>query len=284
MRLRLLLIGMVLLCAGPLSAASIDVSLLGRVSLDAKPRQVVTTADGQRIYVLTDAGKVLLYAADGGALGSFEVGPDVTSITPQGSNRLILEMSDRRQLVIVALEPVVKISTQDAPIRGNPAAPVTIVVFDDFECPFCARAVPLLKQVLAAYPDQVKLVFKNFPLTMHPHARAAATAALVAQKQGKFWPLHDLLYENYNRLNPQKIRELAEQAGLDMPRFAQDLKDPELQQRINAEKEEGQKVGVRGTPTIFVNGRLLQQRSMAGFSRMIEAELTKPAAAAKGEQ
>jgi protein-disulfide isomerase len=130
----------------------------------------------------------------------------------------------------------------------------------------------------------VKLVFKNFPLAMHQHARAAAIASLAAQRQGKFWPLHDLLFENFNKLNPQKIRELAEQAGLDMNRFDQDQKDAKLQQRIDADIQEGQRVGVRGTPTIFVNGHLLQQRSLAALSQLIEAQLAKLTPAGKGGQ
>jgi len=284
MRLSLFLCGLLFCLAGNLWADSIDVQMLGSVPLGAKPRQVTTTADGQKIYVLTEAGKVQMYSADGQFQGSFEVGPDVTNITPQGENRLILQMSDRQQMVFVALEAVVKISTEGAPTLGNPDAPVAIAVFDDFECPYCARAVPLLKQAQSAYSDKVKLVFKNFPLRMHHNARAAATAALAAQKQGKFWPLHDLLYENYNKLNPQKIRELAEQAGLDMTRFDQDRKDPKLQERINADMQEGQKIGVHGTPSIFINGRRLQQRSMAGFSQMIEAELAKLTPAGKPEK
>jgi protein-disulfide isomerase len=284
MRLSLLLIGFALGLAGNLWAASIDVRLLGTVPLDAKPRQLTTTADGQRIYVLTDAGKVLMFNAEGQPQGSFEVGPEVSGITAQGANRLILQMTDRQQMVLVALDPVVDISTEGAPTFGPADAPVTIAVFDDFECPYCARAVPLLKDAQSAYPDKVKLVFKNFPLAMHQHARAAAIASLAAQRQGKFWPLHDLLFENFNKLNPQKIRELAEQAGLDMNRFDQDQKDAKLQQRIDADIQEGQRVGVRGTPTIFVNGHLLQQRSLAALSQLIEAQLAKLTPAGKGGQ
>jgi len=271
----LLLLGILLGSVGFACAETIDVHQLGAIALGETPRQVATSADGQRIYVLTETGRVQIYSADGQPQGSVEVGPEVASITPQGANRLILEMKERQQIAMIALEPVVEISSEGAPVRGNPEAPVSITVFDDFECPYCARAVPLLKQALSTYPDQVKLVFKYFPLPMHKNARPAAMAALAAQRQGKFWPLHDLLFENYNQLNPQKIRELAQRAELDMTKFDQDLKDSNLMQRIDEDQQEGQRVGVRGTPTIFVNGRLLTQRSMAGFSQMIESELAK---------
>ena len=110
---------------------------------------------------------------------------------------------------------------------------------------------------------------------MHKHARAAALAGLAAQRQGKFWPLHDLLFANYNKLNAEKINALAEQAGLDMAKFNADQIDPQLLQRLNADMQEGQQIGVRGTPTIFVNGRRLPQRSRAAFDTMIKAELAK---------
>ena len=278
MRSTLLLIGIMFGLVATLQAADIDVQLLGSVPLGAKPRQIVATADGQRIYVLTETGQVLLYDDNGQLQGNFEVGPDVTRIAPFGPNRLILQMSERKEMTVVALEPVVAINTADAPTLGNPDAPVAIVVFDDFECPYCARAVPLLKQAQSSYGDKVKLVYKNFPLSSHRNARTAATAALAAQRQGKFWPLYDLLYENYNQLNPQKIRDLAAQVGLDMARFDQDMKDQKLQQRIDADLQEGQQAGVHGTPTIFINGHLLQERSMAGFKQLIDAELTKLAA------
>jgi protein-disulfide isomerase len=275
MKKSLLVILILLLSATGLLANSVDVRLLKSVSLGESPRQVVATADGQRIYVLTTAGYVQLYSADGQLQGRFEVGPEVTGITPQGAERLILQLAEKQEMILLVLDPLVSLKTAGAPSLGAPDAPVEIVVFDDFECPYCARAVPLFKQVLETYPGKARLVFKNFPLKMHKNARAAAAAALAAERQGKFWPLHDLLFENYNKLNPQKIRELAKQVGLDMARFDQDINDQVLQQQINVDLQEGQKVGVRGTPTVFINGRRLQQRNMAGFRQMIDAELTK---------
>jgi len=133
--------------------------------------------------------------------------------------------------------------------------------------------VPILEQVLEKYPNQVKLVFKNFPLRNHKFAMPAAIAALAAEKQGKFWEFHDLLFKNYNRLNEEKVMEIAQQLNLDMEKFLKDQKDPWIRAMINRDLAEGSRAGVRGTPTIFINGRLLRNRSMAGFQQLIEKAL-----------
>jgi protein-disulfide isomerase len=129
--------------------------------------------------------------------------------------------------------------------------------------------------VFEKYSKEMKLVFKNFPLRNHKFAWSAAIAALAANKQGKFWELHDQLYENYNRLSEQKIREIAQQVGLDMEKFDKDMKDPKLKAMVERDFQEGARAGVRGIPTIFVNGRQLRNRSFQGFQAAIEKELAR---------
>ncbi len=129
--------------------------------------------------------------------------------------------------------------------------------------------------MLEKYPQDVNLVFKNFPLRNHKFAQPAAIATLAADRQGKFWEFHDKLFENFNKLNDAKIKELAGEVGLDMVRFEKDLQDEKLRQKMMQDVQEGQKAGVRGTPTIFVNGRKLKNRSVAGFSKIIDSELKK---------
>ena len=136
--------------------------------------------------------------------------------------------------------------------------------------------MPVLEQVLEKNPNQVKLVFKNFPLRNHKSAMPAAIAALAAEKQGKFWEFHDLLFKDYNRLNEQKIKEIAQQLNLDMEKFEKDRKDPRIRAMINRDVSEGNRAGVRGTPTVFINGRLLRNRNPAGFQELIEKALEKP--------
>jgi protein-disulfide isomerase len=129
--------------------------------------------------------------------------------------------------------------------------------------------------VLEKYPNDVKYVFKHFPLNNHKFAQPAAVAALAAERQDKFWEFHDKLYENYNRLSQQKIQAISQELGLDAVKFEKDIKDPRFTAMINRDRSEGIKAGVTGTPAVFVNGKLLRNRRMAGFQAAIEKELQK---------
>lgn len=129
--------------------------------------------------------------------------------------------------------------------------------------------------MLDKYPDQLKLVFKNFPLRNHKYAKKAAAAALVANSQGKFWEFQDLLFKNFNQLNDKKVLEIARQLRLKEEQFQKDMRNPKILAVISKDISDGKKAGVRGTPTVFVNGRLLRQRTMKGFQALIEKELQK---------
>lgn len=149
-----------------------------------------------------------------------------------------------------------EIDTEGAPIRGAlMGADVTIVEFSDFECPFCRQAHPILGRVAREHSDRVAFAFKHYPLSMHEYARAAARAAIAAQRQGKFWEMHDLLFENQHSLTPSDIEGYATQIGLDMARFRTDMESEETEALIERNRAEGQELGVDGTPRIFVNGR-----------------------------
>jgi protein-disulfide isomerase len=265
----------VLLAAGALFAQAPDVRLLGKITTPAQVLQMAATADGQRFYLLLDNGNIQLHLQDGQLLNTISVGQNVTAIETFGANRLLLSKKDNQQVIIAGVFPRVQISIQGSPVIGPDNAPVTIVIYDDFECPYCAREAGPLKNLLKKYPEQVKLVFKNFPLAMHKHARIAAIAGLAAQKQGMFWPLHDLMFANYQQLNLGKIMELAGSVGLNMSLFEKDMKDKSLSDRINTDIQEGKNIGVRGTPTLFINGRRVQKRSIESLSRMIDEELAR---------
>jgi len=135
--------------------------------------------------------------------------------------------------------------------------------------------LPLLEQVLETYPKEVKLAFMNFPLRSHKFARQAAAASVAAYRQGKFWEFHDRLFNHYNRLNDKKIRETAADLGLNMDEFEKDTKDTKLLAKINQDVRIGIGVGVKGIPSIFINGRLLKNRNLKGFQAIIEKELKK---------
>jgi protein-disulfide isomerase len=129
--------------------------------------------------------------------------------------------------------------------------------------------------VLNKYPNEVKLVIKHFPLRNHKFARKAASASLAANEQGKFWEFHHKLFENYKVLNDSKIQDIAKELGLGMEKFNNDMNSPVIAKLINRDLKNGRQVGVRGTPTIFVNGKISKKRGLSGLSEMIEGELKK---------
>jgi protein-disulfide isomerase len=127
--------------------------------------------------------------------------------------------------------------------------------------------------VLEKYPGKVRLLFKNFPLRNHKLARPAALAALAAENQGRFWEYHDKVFENYRKISDKMLTDTARELGLDMERFEKDRKDIRTNNLINRDLQEGNRIGVRGTPTIFINGKRLGKRSLEAFSAAIETEL-----------
>ena len=124
-------------------------------------------------------------------------------------------------------------------------------------------------------PGKVNLVIKHFPLANHKFARRASAVALAADRQGKFWECHAKIFENYKGINEAKVQEIANEIGLDLERLNKEAKDPAIQKLINRDVINGRQSGVRGTPAIFVNGKRLNNRSLAGFQRAIEAEIKK---------
>jgi protein-disulfide isomerase len=166
----------------------------------------------------------------------------------------------------------------DSAIRGPEDAPVTIVEFSDYQCPFCARSEPLIKDVQKEYPDKVRFVYKHLPLvSIHSNAMGASQAAIAAGKQGKFWEMHDLLFANQRSLQSDKLKEYAQQLGLDVAKFEADMNSAEVKSAVQDDMNLSRKVGVRGTPTIFVNGKLVENRSVDGFKQLIDPILEKGA-------
>jgi protein-disulfide isomerase len=169
---------------------------------------------------------------------------------------------------------VYPIAAGDSPTKGPADGKILIVEFSDYQCPFCSQAEPLVDQVLQAYPKDAKRVYKQFPLTsIHPNALPAAKAAVAAGKQGKFWEMHAKLFANQRELNPDNYKKWAQELNLDMARFEKDMASPEVQSQIDKDMQEARGADVTGTPTIFVNGKRLQQRSFEGFKAAIDAAL-----------
>ena len=133
----------------------------------------------------------------------------------------------------------------------------------------------LLEQVLKKNPENVKIVFKNFPLRSHKFAARAAAAALAAGSRGKFWEFHDRLFSDYNRLNEQTIRDIARGLGFDMAEFEKQMNDSGILARVRQDTQDGIQAGVQGTPAVFINGRPLRDRTLEGFQVLIAKELEK---------
>jgi protein-disulfide isomerase len=146
----------------------------------------------------------------------------------------------------------------DDPARGSASAPVTIVLFSDFQCPFCARVSPTLEEVQRTYGDKVRIVWKHQPLPFHPHALPAAEAAEAAREQGKFWQMHDRLFAAQRELSPDAYRRIAKELGLDLRRFEESVRSGKARVRIEEDQKLASRIGAQATPTMFVNGEKVE--------------------------
>jgi protein-disulfide isomerase len=140
--------------------------------------------------------------------------------------------------------------------QGRPDAPITLVEYGDYECPYCGEAYPIVKALMVKFEDQARLVFRNFPLAqVHPHAERAAEAAEAAAAQNKFWEMHDLLYEQQTALEDEDLLSYAKEVGLDTDRFSTELSKGTYTARVREDFLSGVRSGVNGTPTFFINGQ-----------------------------
>lgn len=139
--------------------------------------------------------------------------------------------------------------------QGNEQAAIKVVEYGDYQCPHCGTAYPIIKDIQSTFGDQILFVFRNFPLQeSHRYANIAAQAAEAAGKQGKFWEMHDAIFENQQQLNEDFIEHLAEKLGLDMEEFEEDLNSEEISTKVEDDFESGVRSGVNGTPSFFING------------------------------
>jgi protein-disulfide isomerase len=176
--------------------------------------------------------------------------------------------------VRVNLEPPRVAVRAEGPSRGGADAPVTIVEFSDFECPFCGHAVETLRQVEKSYGDKVRIVFRDYPLFSHRTAKRAAEAAHCAEEQGKFWEMHDQLFSKGGPLSDGDLYRFASQAGTDRQKFDACLTSGKYKEAWKPSQEEGNRVGVTSTPSFFINGRLIVGAAgIDAFSKIIDEEL-----------
>jgi protein-disulfide isomerase len=162
----------------------------------------------------------------------------------------------------------------NSPAKGPASAPVTVVAFSDFQCPFCSRAVPTLAEIEKQYGNKVRIAFKQLPLPFHDKAHLAAQAALAANEQGKFWAYHDKLFANQQALDRPSLEKYAQELGLDVGKFKKALDTGKFKDQVDAESKEGAAVGATGTPTFFINGsKLVGAQPVDAFKTAIDKEL-----------
>ncbi|MCC6642207.1 MAG: thioredoxin domain-containing protein [Deltaproteobacteria bacterium] len=194
----------------------------------------------------------------------------------------VRSLRDKAGVSVRLTAPRVEVAAE-GPSRGPANAPITIVEFSDYECPFCKRAEPILKQVLERYPDKIRLVYRNFPLEqMHPRARPTAEAALCAEEQGKFWEFHEKVFSG-SGLQEADLVGYADAVGLDTAKFKACMAERRYKDRVDADAQAGRDAGVSGTPAFFVNGIMLSgAKPVEEFSAIIERELDARGKAAAG--
>lgn len=176
------------------------------------------------------------------------------------------------------LDDPVPIPTLGSPTTGPANARVVLVEFSDFQCPYCVKAVEKINAVLKAYPKDVRLIFKQYPLESHPQASISAAAALAAHNQGKFWQMHDILFANRTKLSRPNILGWAAQIGLDMKRFNADLDSDAIKKAVVRDTQDGDKAGVEGTPTVFIDGqRYNGELALEAIKPVIDGELKRMA-------
>ncbi len=255
--------------------AGLEWNLVKNIDLLDAPRDLAVSPDGSKAYVLCDRSIQLLSIKDRRLTGSLPVGSGYSRIAIASGGDELLVTGGSKQVSIIQLAQVYDLPQGSSPAIGNPASPVSITAFLDYQCPYCSKSYPLLEQVLAKYPDTVKLVIKHFPLKFHSAAEPAAIAALASARQGKYKELSAQLMQLSGKLSEQAIRQAALQSGMDMVQFDAALRDPAIKKQIGDDMALGSACDVRGVPSIYINGRAIKSYTLESLSQMIERELKK---------
>ncbi|HUK37412.1 MAG TPA: thioredoxin domain-containing protein [Vicinamibacterales bacterium] len=257
------------------------------IDIEAKARGISTAAliDQEitsKIQTVTDADVSAWYNANqsrvqGASLD--QVRAPIRNLLTQQRTAVVyqgfVEQLKLKTPVRIMLEPPrQKIATADSPSEGPADAPIELVEFSDFQCPFCLRAHPVVKQVLTTYGNKIRFVYRNYPLPSHPNAFPAAEAAQCANEQGQFWAYHDRLFADQSKLSDADLKASAAALGLDAAKFNACVDAHKYKARIDTDMQAGNDAGVNGTPAFFINGRLLNgAQPYDEFKKVIDEEL-----------
>jgi protein-disulfide isomerase len=190
--------------------------------------------------------------------------------------QVLADLKTRTPVRLMLEPPRQQVATAGRPTRGPSNAPIEIIEFSDFQCPYCLRANPTVEEVLKLYGDKIRFTYRHYPLPTHPNARPAAEAAQCANEQGKFWAFHDRLFANPSQLGPDALKQHAEALGLDMAKFDACVDSRKYKGDVDTDLEAGEAAGVDGTPAFFINGRMLSgAQPLEIFKRVIDEELAR---------
>ncbi|MCI5140334.1 MAG: disulfide bond formation protein DsbA [Candidatus Electrothrix sp. ATG1] len=257
------------------SSATLLTTNLASWKLTVTPVDFAQSLDNKMVFVLGDDSKVHIYStADGAELGAVPVAKETVAIDIAPRGEMLFLVDSNKNYTALDVSFAQDIDTTGSPFLGKEGAPVSLVVFSDFQCPFCSKVQPLLDEISKKNPDKLKIVFKHLPLKMHKQARPAALAAIAAHEQGKFWQMHDALFAVSKKLNKENIEKAAQDIGLDMEKFKKDLASPAVQEKLKKDMIDAGKAGVGGTPTLFINGRQVKGRGADVLQKMIDQELS----------
>jgi protein-disulfide isomerase len=188
--------------------------------------------------------------------------------------QFLASLKSKTAVRIMLEPPRQQIATANSPAKGPANAPIELVEFSDFQCPFCFRAHPTVDQVLKAYGDRIRFVYRHYPLPNHPNARPAAEASACAAEQGKFWPYHDRLFATQSKLSDSDLKQDAAELGLDPAKFNACVDSRKFKAEVDADLRDGEAAGVNGTPAFFINGRLINgAQPFDTFKKVIDEEL-----------
>jgi len=250
----------------------VTVQELTRVEIDAN---VAPVTDEQARAILESRGARNPGQTEAQALAQIEGSLRQTRRT-EARRRFVDGLRTKSGVQILLEAPRASVSVANAPSKGPATAPVTIVEFSDFQCPYCRSVTETLRKLQARYADQVRIVYRDFPLPNHKEAPKAAEAAACAHEQGRFWEMHDKLFDNQSGLQVPDLKRRAAEIGLNTVRFDECLDSGKFSATWQQNRTEGQGYGVSATPTFFINGRMITgARPLEAFAEIIDEELAR---------
>ncbi|MDL2269553.1 thioredoxin domain-containing protein [Desulfosarcina sp. OttesenSCG-928-A07] len=255
------------------TSAVVDVEVTSRFDTDTPVLDMATDPQSRLVFLLT-AKAVLLYSVeDSAVVDQIPLRTPFDRIAVLDAEHLVLSHSVSGAMNIVRFGRVYPIELEGRISRGPSNAPVTVVVFDDYECAYCARLDVFMEDIVQQFPNQIRLFIKHYPLSKHPFAHEGAMAALAAGQQKKFWEFHAQLLQHYDELDESIILKTAKKLKLDIKRFNTDRTSQALEKIIQEDVENGKAIGVKGTPWVFLNGKHVS--NIGNLPDLITRELEK---------